>query len=369
MVEGTPLTTKTTIVVRYPRGKGGMALRGNTEPLSWTENLEPAHLEGDQHTFEITTEAGLIEFKPFREGVGYSCGRDYAVQAGSTAIVVPYFERSTCYGEAAPRTLFSPQLDRAVTYEVFLPPSYGELPEKRYPVLYAQDGQSLFSTSHDPFDGSSWRMDDSLNELYDLAAIEEILVVAVRTDEGRLEMLSPTADAELGGGQGPRYLEFLIDVLKPTIDATYRTLPGRAHTGLIGASMGGLFSFFAAWTRPEVFGKSACLSASFWWDNRAMVRMVEGGSCPYPRPLLYLDSGASKSQFERDANLRDGYHHTLAMRHALVSHCYVPGENVYTLAFAGMSHDNASWAARLAVPLQMMFPVKGPRLVDQAPTP
>lgn len=357
---------QTTIVVRYPQGKGKMALRGNTEPLSWTRNLQPACVEDDQHTFEISTPAGLIEFKPFRESVGYSCGRDYAVQAGSAVIVQPYFDRSTCYGEDSPRTLLSPQLNRTLTYEVFLPPSYGELKDKRYPVLYAQDGQSLFSTSRDPFDGSSWRMDDSLNELYDLAAIEEILVVAVRTDEGRLEMLSPTVDVELGGGQGPRYLEFLVNVLKPTIDATYRTLPDRANTGLIGASMGGLFSFFAAWTRPEVFGKAACLSASFWWNNRDMVRMVEGAACPYPRPVLYLDSGASKSQFERDANLRDGYHHTLAMRHALISHCYVPGENVHTLAFAGMSHDNASWAARLAVPLQMMFPVKGPRLVDKA---
>ncbi len=367
MVASTP--KKTTIVVRYPRRKGAVALRGNTSPLSWTENLGPARVAGDEHTFEFETPAGLLEFKPFRENVGYSCGRDYAVQAGSMAIVEPYFERATCYRDERPGTLRSPQLDRTLTYEVFLPPSYGELPEKRYPVLYAQDGQSLFSTSPDPLDGTSWRMDDSLNELYDLAAIEEILVVAIRTDEGRLEMLSPTADQELGGGQGPAYLAFLVDALKPAIDAAYRTLPDRANTGLIGASMGGLFSFFAAWTRPEVFGKAACLSASFWWDNRYMVRQVEGSSCPYPRPLLYLDSGAARSRFERDANLRDGYHHTLAMRHALVSHCYVPGENVHTLAFAGMSHDNASWAARLAVPLQMLFPVKGPRLVDQAVTP
>jgi predicted alpha/beta superfamily hydrolase len=123
--------------------------------------------------------------------------------------------------------------------------------------------------------------------------------------------------------------------------------------------MGGLFSFFAAWTRGNVFGRAACLSSSFWWDGRCMVKEVQKGSCPLPRPWLYIDSGAAKGRFEEDANLRDGYHHTLALRTALVEHCYVAGENIHALAFAGMSHNNASWASRLAIPLQLLFPRRG----------
>jgi len=87
-----------------------------------------------------------------------------------------------------------------------------------------------------------------------------------------------------------------------------------------------------------------------------MVREVQKGVCPLPRPKLYIDSGAARSAFEEDANLRDGYHHTVALRSALVSHCYVPGDNLHMLAFAGSSHNNASWAARVAIPLQLLFP-------------
>jgi len=352
----------TTIEVLYPEGRGKLGLRGNMLPLSWKESIDPISVANGRHVFRLETlPALLLEFKAHRDDGRWACGRDDTVQTGQSVTVEPYFDRAYGVLEKVRRTLHSPQLGRSVTYQVFLPPSYDELPEKRYPVLYAQDGQSLFSTSPDPFDGHSWRLDDSLNELYDLAAIEEILVVAIRTDVDRLDLLSPVADPELGGGKGPLYLDFLVDTLKPAVDAAYRTRTGRDDTGVIGASMGGLFSFYAAWNRPRVFGKAICLSSSFWWADRFMVRDVEAGACPLPRPMLYLDSGASKSPFERDANLRDGYHHTLAMRHAVRSHCYVLGDNVHALAFAGMSHDNASWASRLAVPLQLMFPAKGPR--------
>jgi enterochelin esterase-like enzyme len=125
---------------------------------------------------------------------------------------------------------------------------------------------------------------------------------------------------------------------------------------LLGASMGGLFSFYAAWTRSDVFGRAACLSGSFWWANQSMVREVQKGVCPVPRPWLYVDSGVAKNMFEGDANLVDGFHHTVALRNALVTHCYAPGANLHVLAFTGVRHDTASWAARLAIPLQLLLP-------------
>lgn len=347
----------TRVEVRYPGARGRIRLRGDREPLSWKdEPLEPTAVQGDRHLFDVELPDGsLLEFKPLLEE-RWSCGRNYTIQSGATLVVDPHFERTFGRLESDLQSLHSPELGRDVKFRVFLPPSYDELEEKRFPVLYAQDGQSLFTDHPDPIDGRSWRMDDALNELCELDAMEEIVVVAVWTDVDRLEMLSPTRDKTYGGGDGPRYRDFLADRLKPVIDTRYRTKPGRATTALIGSSMGGLFSFFAAWTRSNVFGRAACLSSSFWWDDRAMTREVEKGSCPLPRPFLYLDSGAAKSGFTEDANLRDGYHHTMALRHALVSHCYVPGESLETLAFAGLSHDSASWASRLAIPLQVLFP-------------
>ena len=239
-----------------------------------------------------------------------------------------------------------------------MPPSYEEHRTKRYPVLYAHDGQALFSAAPDPGDAHSWSMDAALNELYEYGVIEEIIVVAVTTKERRIEMLSPTADRQYGGGGADRYLAFLVATLKPHVDRTWRTKPGRTTTALIGASMGGLFSFYAAWSRNDVFSRAACLSASFWWDERRMIRRAQE-VCPVPRPWLYIDSGAALSQFEQDANLRDGFQHTQAMCKALLNNCYEPGRDVVSLTYAGLQHDASAWAARLAIPLQLLFPRRG----------
>jgi predicted alpha/beta superfamily hydrolase len=285
----------------------------------------------------------------------WSRERNYTVVAGDKIVVRPHFDRSEGLLEDKPRELHSPELGIDVRYRVHLPPSYGEHPDRRYPVLYAQDGQALFSNTGDQH-GPPWRVDETLDELYELAAVEEIIVVGIETAADRLRMLSPSRDKKHGGGDGPKYLDFLVERLKPEIDRRYRTSPERADTGLMGASMGGLFSFFAAWRRPDVFGKAACLSSSFWWDDRFMVKEVRGGSCPAPRPLLYIDSGAAKSDLDEDMSRRDGYHHTVAMRDALTSHCYAPGVNVHLLAFAGSAHESSAWAARVATPLQLLFP-------------
>ncbi|MEO6326040.1 MAG: alpha/beta hydrolase-fold protein [Thermoanaerobaculia bacterium] len=342
-----------TIEVRYPEGKGSIGLRGSLSPLSWTETRPCDERTPGTAVFRVIVPPGeVLEFKPMRNGTEWSQGRNETVLSGETLVIEPYFDRKIGTLDPALNEIPSAELGRSLSYRVFLPPSYDEHQHMRYPVLYAQDGQSLFGGGP----GGSWQMDDALNELYDLSAVEEVIVVAVHTDEGRLEMLSPTPDPRHGGGDGPSYLKFLAETLKDAIDTRYRTRRGREDTAVIGSSMGGLFSFFAAWTRPDVFGKAACLSSSFWWDDRSMVREVQKGECPYPRPQLYIDSGAAISPFAEDANVRDGYQHTIALRKALIEHCYIPGSNIHTLAFAGMSHDNASWAARLAIPLQLLFP-------------
>ncbi|WP_259462719.1 alpha/beta hydrolase-fold protein [Caldibacillus debilis] len=57
------------------------------------------------------------------------------------------------------------------------------------------------------------------------------------------------------GGQGSHYLSFLVEKLKPYIDRKYKTDGRREQTGIIGASLGGLISIYAAYLYPDVFGK------------------------------------------------------------------------------------------------------------------
>src|SRR3546814_2477430 len=52
--------------------------------------------------------------------------------------------------------------------------------------------------------------------------------------------------------EGPQYLAFIAETLKPYIDAHYRTQADKAHTGLAGSSMGGLITFYGGLAYPEV---------------------------------------------------------------------------------------------------------------------
>jgi predicted alpha/beta superfamily hydrolase len=343
------------IEVTYPSDRGSIGLRGNELPLSWEETYPPTHTDGDRKVFEVLVPEGeMVDFKLVRNDEDWSTGRNYMAHAGDHLHIDAYFDRSTS------ELLDAETLEhdgRPVTFQVLLPPSYAEQTGKRYPVLFAMDGQSLWTTSTDDF--GVWNLDATLDELFELAAIEEIIVVAIDHAVDRAERLSPMPDPEGGGGQGKRELDTIIDAVLPVIRERFRTKTDSPHeTGILGSSMGGLFAFYAAWTRPEVFGKAACLSSSFWWGNRQIVRDVQETEprSAAMRPYLYLDTGASKDPLEEDASARDGFHHTRSMFRALLGQGYVAGRDLHRLAFTGQPHEASAWGARVGIPLQILFP-------------
>jgi len=342
----------TIVEVTYPAHRGSIGIRGDQAPLSWEHTLQPTSREGDRHVFELMIPEGeLVELKLVRNDEEWAGGRNYTVHAGDHLHIEPYFDRS---GAALLDAEELPIGDERLSYRVLLPPSYDEQEVKRYPVLYVQDGQALWSVSQDPY--GIWSLDKTLDHLFELNGIEEVIVVGVDTSHRRTDRLSHVPDPEHGGGEGPAHLRALCDHLIPSINERFRTRTDRDSTALMGSSMGGLFSFYAAWTRPDVFGKAACLSSSFWWAKRDIVRQVQGASPAEMRPIFYLDSGAAASAFERDPNVRDGFHHTRSMFRALMRHGYTAGVDLHRLTFTGHTHDAAAWAARVAIPLQLLFP-------------
>ena len=337
----------------YPAQLGRVALRGVGLGLDWNRDLAPTRVEGDVSTFRFpATHGEAVELKLVRNDGAWMAGRNVVAGCGDELTLYPAFE-----GEDPPLEGWR-SLNVAgrspLRFRVQLPPSYHEQTSLHYPVLYAQDAQSLWTDSDDPF--GSWNLDRVLDDLWDLGALAELIVVSIETRENRLDLLGPVVDPRHGGGHADAHLAAIIDTLKPLVDREYRTRPDRASTAALGASMGGLFSFWAAWNRPDVFGTAICLSSSFWWADRFLVRAVQTGACPAPRPRFYIDSGASATGLEEDASTRDGIHNTRAMYRALLSHCYLADDELHILAWPGQSHDGASWGRRVAVPLQLLFP-------------
>jgi enterochelin esterase-like enzyme len=349
-----PTPPVTLVEVVYPSQRGKIGLRGSHPPLSWEETRAPDEIEGDRSLFRIPMPPGeVLEIKLVRNEEEWAAGRNYGVHAGDHLLLEPCFDRTTSRVEGP----FEIDAGGAkLTFEVLLPPSYDEQEAREYPVIYAQDGQSLWSSSKDPF--GVWHLEEELDRLYELGAIEELIVVAIHTTDDRIERLSPTPDPTHGGGKGPEHLAAMIDHLLPHIDERFRTRTELEDTCVLGSSMGGLFSFYAAWERPDVFGKAACLSSSFWWANRWAVRHVQQSRTPNPKPVFYIDSGAPIRASEKDPNARDGFHHTRSMFRALSDHAYTPGLDMNWLVFTNAKHDADSWRARIAIPLQILFPPK-----------
>lgn len=346
-----------TLVVHYPATRGRVVLRGDTAPFDWDRDVAPITVDGDTSVFRIPVSPGrTVEVKPFRldaAGVGrWSMGRNVILAARDVIEMWPTFEREA--GDLLPWQEVPVPGASPLWVRVMLPPGYHEHTATTHDVLYAVDGQALWSDQHDAF--GVWRLDVSLDELWRLGVLDDVIVVSIQTAEGRLDKLGPSPDREHQGGQGEAFLRVIADVLVPVVDATYRTRREPDGRALLGASMGGLFALFGAWRRPDVFGNAICLSSSFWWADRALVKEVQLGQPPAQRPRIYLDSGATASPFAEDRNLRDGHHHTRAMMRALTELGWALEKDLHVLAFAGDLHDASAWGARIAIPLQLLFP-------------
>lgn len=350
-----PTLELATLVVRYPSARGRVVLRGDTPPLDWHRDAEPTSVDGDVHTFHVRVPGRTVEVKPFRADGLWAAGRNLILSARDVVEVAPAFERER--GHLWPWHDLPVPDGPPLRVRIMVPPGYDEHATSRHAVLYALDGQALWSDQHDPF--GVWCLDHAIDQLWALGVIGDLIVVSIDTGASRLDRLGPTPDPTYGGGRADELLRAIAEVLVPAVDRELRTLPSREHRALLGSSMGGLFSFHAAWSRPDLFGAAICLSSSFWWAHRELIRRVQRGPCPSPRPRLYLDSGATASPFLEDADQRDGQHHTRAMMRALIEHCYEPGKNLHVLAFPGQRHDAGAWGARVAIPLQLFFPARG----------
>lgn len=234
--------------------------------------------------------------------------------------------------------IFSRQLGETRNYRVYLPRGYRQHTDRRYPVLYVQDGQNIFEEG----EFGSWRAKRVLDRVISRGQVKELIVVAIDSGHNRFQDYVPPED----GGQADAYARFLVQELKPHIDREFRTLPGREHTGVLGSSLGGVFSLYSGWKFFHVFSQVASLSGSWWLRNFQTQIMSER-----KRPIrLYLDSGDS-------GYCNDCIHHTLALKEALEEvHDFRLGIDFEHVTGRHHEHNEQCWSARLPGVLRFLFP-------------
>jgi predicted alpha/beta superfamily hydrolase len=250
----------------------------------------------------------------------------------------------------------SPQLGRPVDLLVYLPPSYHTEPARGFPVVYMQDGQNLFDryTSY----AGDWQVDEIMESLALEEGLEAIVVGIPNGGAARLDEYSPWEDREFGGGRAGRYLHFLVDVVRPLIAASFRAAPERERTVVAGSSMGALFSLWAFFECPQVFGGCAALSPSVQFAGRALER--DARRRPFRGGRLYLDAGTHEGRPRRLArflgmpacpHLRS----VRRLRDALVHTGYRLDRDLRYLEEDGGEHNELAWSRRFPGALRFLL--------------
>ena len=259
---------------------------------------------------------------------------------------------------------------------VWLPPGY-DATDRGWPVLYMHDGQNLFDNARAGY-GVEWGVDEHVSRLGAGGQIRMPIVVGVHNTPLRLREYVPAdmiralpADIRtdllaLYGGDplSDGYLRFLVEELKPFIDRTYRTLPARDDTVIMGSSMGGLISLYAMMKHPEVFGSAGCLS-THWplrierLDDNRLERwretVVQTWSDVIARGLP--DPAMHRLYFDRGDETLDQFYAFFQSRiDTIVSGEGWRPDRFRSLVFPGAEHNEASWNQRLDTPLTFLMP-------------
>ncbi|HEY8090163.1 MAG TPA: hypothetical protein VIF09_20020, partial [Polyangiaceae bacterium] len=131
-----------TIRFHYPAGSHTLSLRGSIAPYDWTTGV--ALTAGPSDTWSITTPvlSAPLQCKPLLDDTTWSRGPNYVVSPGATVDIYPHFTTVTG-GYSRAFQLTSTLLGNTRGVWVYLPPSYDENTDARFPVVYMHDGQNL----------------------------------------------------------------------------------------------------------------------------------------------------------------------------------------------------------------------------------
>jgi predicted alpha/beta superfamily hydrolase len=234
---------------------------------------------------------------------------------------------------------------------VYVPPMYDAQPDRRYPVLYMQDGQNLFDPETSFIKGNYWRMGETADELILSGQIEPLIVVGIyNTGVHRINEYTPLEDKRLGGGRADAYGQMLVEELKPFIDHAYRTLPGAENCGMGGSSLGGLVSLYLGLRYTWVFSKLAVMSPSVWWHSRAILKTV-AQITRKPELRIWLDVGTREG--------RRALPDVRALKRDLIKKGWKRGKDLAYTEAQGGEHSEWAWAQRVAPMLKFLFPPRG----------
>lgn len=223
---------------------------------------------------------------------------------------------------------------------IWLPPDYNSADSKRYPVLYMHDGQNIFNPATSTL-GFDWRIDEIADSLISIGEVPSFIVVGIYNSGRRFYEYSNTEE-------GNRYMDFIVNELKPFIDKHFKTFSDRENTFVGGSSMGGLISFMLGWVYPEVFSKMLCISPAFKIRNVDYVSVIKNYSGQKKNLKIYIDNGGIGLESELQAGIDE-------MLKVLFEKGYKLNEDIIWFKDQKAEHNEIAWSKRAPKFLKFLF--------------
>jgi enterochelin esterase-like enzyme len=170
-------------------------------------------------------------------------------------------------------SLSSPLLPLPLSFTVYLPPCYGQEPERRYPVLYLIHGQNYNNDQWDRLGA-----DEAADRLISAGEAPPFLMVLPRDRS----WAQPSEDA---------FGQVIVEKLVPYIDENYATLPERAYRAVGGLSRGAGWAVHLGLSHPELFGAIGAHSLPVFWADTSHIRAWLDAIPEEDMPRIYIDIG------------------------------------------------------------------------------
>ena len=186
-------------------------------------------------------------------------------------------EKIKVYGNSLEGNLEGDPAERDVF--IYLPPSYANQPNRRYPVLYFLHGYGATAEAY-------WKLmtvPDTATKVMNAGTVHEMILVhpdAHTIYDGSMYSNSPTTG---------NWENYIAHDLVAYVDSHYRTIANRDNRGLAGHSMGGYGTLRIAMKYPEVYSSFYAMSSCCLMNNPTVAP---------PAPASAAQSAATRSPTE-----------------------------------------------------------------------
>lgn len=232
-----------------------------------------------------------------------------------------------------------PQLNTTRKIWALLPHDY-DASEESYPVMYLQDAQNLFNENAEY---GNWEIDKKLAVMSEYKVGKIIVIAVEHAEEDRIKEYN-VGKTLLGKGRGKKYIQFLVETLKPYVDSNFRTKKEREFTGIGGSSMGALVSIFSGLRYPGVFGKLMIFSPSLWVNPK--IKVKDGANSGDTKIYLYAGGDESETMIE----------HVETFKNRIIENEFVNDKMKINLSINKLGkHNETYWSDEFPKAIEWLF--------------